>query len=405
MKNLTVKGNTTFNGTKVPNIYGGFGPDQKAMTDKYIAEIHEIEGFNLRKNIKRLEDKMKPGIDYIDLKTLPDWNGSMKLLKSLGYSEQELKVSKNLYLFSERGYIKLVAGMSNSNTKKWDIMDEFIEQYYRMKETIETAMLQYERANIRRHIKSGSKENVIPELNNYIDYQSKKDADTKLTALKHSISIIKDVMEDIDPNTIIGHAYSAIYSDALVDFTERAWKLQVRMQAGRISHLKHKLSTMDQSLLESLDPCYDNYMFQTVFIHPFSINQQYRASIDGTGRIARSPEYNNWIAKADRAFRDGQLDSLESMNVDPTKPMHIEFLFKVKNTQFDTDNLIKSALDAVVRYYKLPNDNKFLSISASKYNEAVEREDQGEISFAIRNLSKQESALLEPKITLKTKKK
>ena len=152
MNNLVVKGAIDFNGILVPNIYGGFGPDQKAMTDKYIAEIHEIPTKHLRQSTKRLINRFVVGIDFIDLKGVTDCDTYSEVLESLGYSKQEIIQSKSLYLFSERGYIKLVSGMSNDNDKKWDIMNAFIDDYYNMKESIENVASSYDRCNFRRYL-------------------------------------------------------------------------------------------------------------------------------------------------------------------------------------------------------------------------------------------------------------
>ena len=54
----------------------------------------------------------------------------------LGYSDVAIRNASNIYLLSERGYIKLVSSMSNNNIKKWDIMNKLIDEYFIMKEIV-----------------------------------------------------------------------------------------------------------------------------------------------------------------------------------------------------------------------------------------------------------------------------
>lgn len=408
MKNeLTVKGTVNFNGVLIPNIYGGFGQDQKAMTDKYIAEIHGIQTKHLRRNAKRIASRLREGIDYIDLKGVPGWDTSLETLMSLGYSNQEIKQSESLYLFSERGYMKLVNAMSNDNDKKWEVMDNFIDGYYQMREAIENTNSDYERNNFRRYLNNRPNEEVISEINKYIEYQTNKNADTRLTAYKHSIDILNNKIDSLDIKTIEGSLYLPLFQKKLNSLTEAAWHLQVRMQAGKIAYkttennaLREELNKTQKELAEKEQlllaiPHYtsiiqddeDDLNWQIVTIHPFSVNNQKAFK---NGRFVNSDEYNQWKHDADIAFRNSNIQSLESMGVDPHKPMRIVFRFCVRDKRFDTDNLIKSALDRVADYYGLKSDNNFVSIDSSKYIDTVERFEHGEIRFAIRNLTHNE---------------
>jgi Holliday junction resolvase RusA-like endonuclease len=410
MNNLLVTGTTDFNGYVLPIICGGFGAEEKAMTDKYIAQIHDITARDVRKTINRNKDRFRLGIDYIDLRTL-----SNDVLTSLGYSDKEMANASNLFLFSERGYIKLVSGMNNTNTKKWEVMDAFIDSYYNMKEIVLIENINYDRNHVRRYIKGLERDQVLTELDNYIEYQTYRNADERLTSLKHSIAILKEIITSLSPNAITDMAYHTIFNNALLRYTEQAWKLQVKMQAGRLAwkttennELREELRRTQLTLSETqqllLDiPNYtsiiqddeDDLNWQIVTIHPFSVNNQ--RSFKG-GRIVNSPEYNQWKHDADIAFRNSNIQSLEEMGVDPTKPMRITFRFCVKDKRFDTDNLVKSALDRVAAYYELGTDNNFVSVDSSKYLDTVDCFEHGEIRFAIRNLTHNEinSLLFDP---------
>jgi len=410
MNELIIKGTTDFNGHVLPIICGGFGSEEKTMTDKYIAEIHDITARDVRKTINRNKDRFRVGIDYVDLKQM-----APNLLESLGYTNKEIQASVNLFLFSERGYIKLVSGMNNTNTKKWDIMDAFIDSYYNMKEIIYVENPNYDRNQIRRYIKGLDRDQVLPELDNYINYQTSKNADARLTSMKHAIDILKELINTLSPNSITDMAYHNIYNEKLLKHTEEAWKLQVRIQAGKLAYkttenneLKAQLQQTQKALSEKqqllLDiPHYtsiiqdaeDDLNWQIVTIHPFSVNNQ---KTYHNGRLVNSSEYNQWKHDADIAFRNSNLQTLEEMNVDPSQPMRITFRFCVKDKRYDTDNLIKSALDRVADYYELGSDNNFVSVDSSKYIDTVDCFEHGEIRFAIRNLTQNEinSLLFDP---------
>ena len=76
---------------------------------------------------------------------------------------------------------------------------------------------------------------MLTELDNYIEYQTYRNADERLTSLKHSIAILKEIITSLSPNAITDMAYHTIFNNALLRYTEQAWKLQVKMQAGRLA--------------------------------------------------------------------------------------------------------------------------------------------------------------------------
>ena len=70
MKNeIKVIGKQEFMGREIPVIIGGFGGDNKIITAKEVANIHEVELKTINQSIKRLIDKnrIKVGVHYIDL--------------------------------------------------------------------------------------------------------------------------------------------------------------------------------------------------------------------------------------------------------------------------------------------------------------------------------------------------
>lgn len=84
--------------------------------------------------------------------------------------------------------------------------------------------------------------------------------------------------------------------------------------------------------------------------HPFSVNMQYE---NGDGRLQRTAEYNAW--------REEMTELLEAMplnvgDLDTSIPMHIELEF-THRPSFDTDNFIKSAIDALADHLRFNDRN------------------------------------------------
>ena len=127
--NLSINGTINFNGIEVKNIEGGFREGEKTVLSSDVARIHDVElkeiNQSVQRNLKRFTSN-----DLIDLmeEKFKVTASDLGLITSNG--------QKHLYLFSERGYIKLVSCMSNSNEKKWEVMDKFIDEYFKMRKII-----------------------------------------------------------------------------------------------------------------------------------------------------------------------------------------------------------------------------------------------------------------------------
>jgi len=130
--NLVVKGNLKVCGIDVPNIYGGFGGDQRVILAKTVAQIHGRELKKVNELINNhIEDKyFEEGIDFIDLK-----NGLSEVpLKELGFSKRDVSISKNIYLLSQQGYTLLLKLMDTPLARKQ--YKEVIRDYFMLKESI-----------------------------------------------------------------------------------------------------------------------------------------------------------------------------------------------------------------------------------------------------------------------------
>jgi len=128
---LVVKGTIKVCGIEVPNIYGGFGKDQKTILAKTASELHSRELKKINELIKNhIEDKyFEEGIDFIDLK-----NGLLKVpLSELGFSKRDISISKNIYLLSQQGYTLLLKLLDTPLARKeYKIV---IREYFTIKES------------------------------------------------------------------------------------------------------------------------------------------------------------------------------------------------------------------------------------------------------------------------------
>jgi len=133
MSNLAVKGKVKVCGLEVPNIFGGFGENQKVILAKTVSEIHSVELKTINQNINRhiKDGYFEKGIDFIDLK------GSefeVTLSDSKIYTKNALNASKNIYLLSQQGYTLLLKLMNSELARKQ--YKQVIRDYFTIKESI-----------------------------------------------------------------------------------------------------------------------------------------------------------------------------------------------------------------------------------------------------------------------------
>ena len=135
---INVIGHQKFIGREIPIIEGGFGEGKRCLTDKAIAEIHNMEVKDIRRNIKNNISRFKENIDFIYLKKeneLVNDIHQLEILKNLDYTKlQYSKANTTIYLLSERGYAKLIKIMDTDLA--WEIHDELIDRYFSMRQEL-----------------------------------------------------------------------------------------------------------------------------------------------------------------------------------------------------------------------------------------------------------------------------
>ena len=132
MKNeLKLLGESVVNGKEIKTIEGGFGEGQKCITVQDIALQHETPIRKVNELIGNNKEKFSRD-EIIDLMAEEK---SLILAKDLGLITNNRQ--KYCYILSQRGYIKLVSMMANDNSKKWEVMNYLINDYFNMKQELE----------------------------------------------------------------------------------------------------------------------------------------------------------------------------------------------------------------------------------------------------------------------------
>ena len=151
-KELQVKGTQKLNGKDVTIIEGGFGEGQKCILANDIAGQHGLE----LRVINQMIDRNITRYTKDDLLDLCDENFKITAC-DLGLITSNRQ--KHCYILSERGYIKLVSSMANDNDKKWEVMDEVINNYFKMREIVNS--IEQQKAQLLLSIYNGGQEGVL----------------------------------------------------------------------------------------------------------------------------------------------------------------------------------------------------------------------------------------------------
>ncbi|MDK0979390.1 ORF6N domain-containing protein [Clostridium perfringens] len=139
MNNLVLKEKQEFMGIQIPVIEGGFGEGQKVILAKTVAEIHEVSTPDINKLINRNIERFTIN-DLLDIKNCQSLSDQQFL--SMGFTKMQISKAENIFVLSQRGYTKLVAMMDNSNDKKWDVMNNLIDDYFNMRNQLSSGQAQ-----------------------------------------------------------------------------------------------------------------------------------------------------------------------------------------------------------------------------------------------------------------------
>ncbi len=136
---IAVSGKQPFMGKEIPVVLGGFGPNARCVCDKTVAEIHGQPEREIRRRITDNIKRFTSNVDYIDLAQRVGESHTLELLSALGYAKQSITQAAHIYIFSERGYAKLVKIMDTDQA--WEVYERLLDEYFLLWETANDMMV------------------------------------------------------------------------------------------------------------------------------------------------------------------------------------------------------------------------------------------------------------------------
>ena len=131
---LFTDGEVEMNGREYTRLIGGFNNNNPVISDLQIANILEYKhgARQVRERVNKNIDHFTFGLDIMNVKSsdvLCDTN--RQTLKSLGYTEQAINLSKCVYLFSQSGFLLFLKFAEGD--RAIEIYKDFIEEYFKIK--------------------------------------------------------------------------------------------------------------------------------------------------------------------------------------------------------------------------------------------------------------------------------
>ncbi len=360
IKNLEIKGTTEFMGLELPNIYGGFGQDKKCILAKDVAEIHKVELKEINRLINNNIEEFEDGIDIIDLNCSDYY--SPQFLKELGFTKMQVSKAKNIYLLSEQGYMALVMLMRTDKAK--EIRKQLRKEYFYLKEEVQAVTkiaesteetlkkLNEHRFSNKRTIKTFENTDILHMPNlllDFNDYINTLPPIKRLPLYKSGIKGIERAVNKMASNPAM-LPYICIANNNKELLLKAKNKLENKRNGGLKTGLKKKITALEQTI-ESIAPNFSKY--KCVDTHGMSVNHLFETKIDlSTDRLitTKTAMYRKWLDK----FPIEQIEGFE--NVDWSKEVNLYLKFIAKDG-YDADNLIKSFVDTLSKYYNKGEDN------------------------------------------------
>ena len=132
MNSLKILGQEKVGNFEFTGIEGGFGEGKKSMLVKDIAEIHKRSSKVINQAINMNIKRFRAGVDILDLKA----SNFEVILIDLGFTQNAINRSNNIYLLSERGYSKLLKILEDDTA--WEIYDQLVDNYFAMRQSIQS---------------------------------------------------------------------------------------------------------------------------------------------------------------------------------------------------------------------------------------------------------------------------
>ena len=131
MKLTKTNDSISIKGKEFTRLLGGFGDDKPFLTDKQLSELLGLPNGarQVRESINNNLNRFENGLHIIDLKGVDEADTLTETLISFGYSKQAISQVKNIYIFSEAGFLMYLK-IADSE-KSWELYSDFIEKYFK----------------------------------------------------------------------------------------------------------------------------------------------------------------------------------------------------------------------------------------------------------------------------------
>ena len=391
---IKINGEADLNGTKIKVIEGGFGEGNKAILFSDVANKHEVEP-------KYINNLIESHIErYTDDDVINLCDECFKVqAENLGLITSNAQ--KYCYILSERGYIKLVSSMSNANEKKWEVMNEIIDNYFNMRKVIKNKLKKPRQKKVvkeritdftikgmRKTLENSSYCEIEKNINDIIKYHRNLSIKSRDKAYRTEefkdktkyVNLIKSkiikILEDIRNNSK-SYALNAVVSEIIENLLKELKTSNNISSSIKIKNLKNAIEKKDNAIL-LLNPPMSKFL--DLEFYGFSFNKMY--TYYKNNKAKRTKEYNNWLFdfpydKVVESFKDVDLEKPAAMFVKYTAPK-----------SSDIDNFVKSTQDAVAGALGC-NDNKIHKVNAERVG-YCDRIEDGKILVYLRNLTEEE---------------
>lgn len=150
---LFTDGEISMKDRKFTRLLGGFNNNEATLSDLQIANILEYKhgARQVRERVNKNIGHFTFGLDIMNIKSSDVFcDTSRQTLKSLGYTEQAINLSRTIYLFSRSGFLLFLKFAEGD--KAVEVYKDFIEEYFKlqaenqsMKESIEDEIKELEK--------------------------------------------------------------------------------------------------------------------------------------------------------------------------------------------------------------------------------------------------------------------
>ena len=256
---IKVTGTQNLGSIQFTGIEGGFGEGKKAMLVKDIAAIHGREVKAINQAIKLNNLRFKDGEDIIDLKSKVNQND---LTENYGFEAHSVRMAKNIYLLSERGYFKLLKILEDDAA--WEIYDQLVDNYFNMRSELDTSNLSPELQMFNGLFKSLAKQELATK-----QLESKVDSISEIVAV-NTVDWRKDTRQLINAvaKTQGGFsAYQEIQSEIYTELERRAsCKLSIRLTNKRNVMAGEGVSKSKRDKLNKVDVIADDKKLVEIYM-------------------------------------------------------------------------------------------------------------------------------------------